>query len=250
MQTNKPRKKIFFTYDSILSMENQKNPDVNTPEADHTTRPAISIIHRFWCVIYGIALGTMVILTTALFIIGQPLIQRILLSSAPVPGIEVYERLAETQQLLSYFRNGNTSLLRGYTLDEAAHLTEVATLLRSVRWLRMAAIVVVIVSGWKIFQRHGGQRLQHLSGKALGVTAIGLISSLVVSIVGFSFLFVWFHKIFFVAAPWAFDPEVSKLVNLYPPEYFRMTLAAILSGAALTTFLIFVILRKKNTPDS
>lgn len=195
--------------------------------------------------VFSLALGTTVLLASAEIVIFHPLTQRLLLASAPVPNISVAERLSETQTLLSYFCRGNISLLRGYTLDEVAHLAEVATLVRTVRWLQTTAAIAAIIFGWRIFRQHGGQALRHANRTTLRATAIGSLAALIIGTTGFPILFVWFHKIFFVAAPWAFNPEVSKLVNLYPERYFFLVFATIFALTAVIGWGLSVAFRKR-----
>src|SRR3989344_6270195 len=183
---------------------------------------------RLLNIAYGCGIGLTLVITIGIIMATSPTWQKFFLTSAPVPDVSVTERLAETQQLLTYFRSQNIETLGGYTLDEIAHLTEVANLFQKIRWLHLAAFMVSIFLGWIIVHHQGFRVLRRISRRALGASAIGLLAVLVIGIAGFSFLFVWFHKIFFVAAPWAFDPGVSKLVNLYPNEYFRNVFAAIL----------------------
>lgn len=226
-------------------MQNRLTTDRNLSDTKRAAQPEMTILFRFRSIAYGIALAAMVVFTVALTTINQPTLQRILLSSAPIPGVEVSERAAETQRILSYFRSGDISLLGGYMLDETAHLAEVGTLMRTARWLRMIAVLATILLGGFIIRQQGLQTLRQISRQALGATAIGLLAVLAVGIAGFSFLFIWFHKFFFVAAPWAFDPGVSKLVNLYPTEYFRNAFAAILLAAAAVCWVLRLVIPKK-----
>ncbi len=59
------------------------------------------------------------------------------------------------------------------------------------------------------------------------ITAIVVIVAGVISLVAFDSLFTLFHRVFFPAGNWSFDPATQRLVQLYPFTFWQIASAAL-----------------------
>lgn len=188
------------------------------------------------------------LLTVTWAVTDLPFSQRLLISATPVEGLSTAERVLAVKKILAFYSTGDEHLLAGYTPDEQAHLVEVSGVIKNA-WRLYYALVLTTLAGFVLIARRygfaalGGQ-LRH----ACGVSAIGSLLILLVGWLGFDFFFERFHQRVFSAAPWAFDPAVSRLVNEFPPEYFRAVVATILLLASGVTLCGWLMLRKLLPP--
>ncbi|MDD5109817.1 MAG: DUF1461 domain-containing protein [Patescibacteria group bacterium] len=185
---------------------------------------------------FSLAFGVTVVLSSANIVIFNPAIQQLILTTAPVAEFSVQERLQETQTLLRYFRTRNDHLLSGYSEDERAHLAEVAGVFNVGRWLLIvSATVTALLAGWTL-RRYGWTALRRMIWHAARISGWVFLVLLALGLLNFEQWFVGIHPLLFHAAPWAFNPEVSKLVNIFPEEYFRNATAAILIMTAAVSW--------------
>ena len=203
------------------------------------------LAHTALTFVFSVSVATAVLLGSAFLVICAPGSQRLWLTLSPTPEVSLNERLTATKNILNFFAAGNRVRLHGYSPDETAHLEEVAGVARTAAGILVAALVTTGVTGGLLIRRGGWPATVAHLRRALKSIAVSGAVLLVVSRVAFAPLFVWFHRFTFVAAPWAFDPAVSRLVTLYPEEYFQAMFSATLLTAAAVSWTLFLLLRRK-----
>jgi integral membrane protein (TIGR01906 family) len=110
---------------------------------------------------------------------------------------------------------------------EQSHMRDVRTVFRGLWILAIISVVGLVVAGRRA-DRAGTWRA--VRGGAIGLT-IGTAVVGVIGLVAFDQLFEVFHEIFFPAGSFDFDPLTSKLVQLFPFDFWFET--AIVVGVVI-----------------
>jgi integral membrane protein (TIGR01906 family) len=111
-----------------------------------------------------------------------------------------------------------------YDAAEVQHLRDVRDLL----WLTFlvgglsALLILVLVE--RVRDPDDVIRAVGLGG---AVTAVGVVVLGLIGLVAFDPLFDLFHRVFFPAGDWAFDPRTQRLVQLYPLAFWQIMAAAL-----------------------
>jgi integral membrane protein (TIGR01906 family) len=112
-----------------------------------------------------------------------------------------------------------------YDADERGHLRDARLLL----WLCLGAGGVSALLLGLLLTRADDERRRALwavVALAGATTAIAVIAIGIVSVVAFSEVFTLFHRVFFPAGNWSFDPATQRLVQLYPFSFWQVASAA------------------------
>lgn len=116
------------------------------------------------------------------------------------------------------------------TADERSHMRDVRAVFIGLGFVASAALVVVIAAfalgsrrkaGWS---RADAWRAVRRGAVGLG---IGVVVAGIVSAVAFDAAFDVFHQLFFPGGNWAFDPQTSRLVQLFPFAFWFETTIAV-----------------------
>lgn len=218
---------------------------METPNTNPRPRVAGLLRHGL-AVVFSLSL----LLTIAVGVVYLPASQRLLIAATPVEGFSAAERIAATKKILAYYSTGDGQLLSAYTPDERAHLAEVAGVIKKA-WRIYATLLMVTLVGFSfVILRHGFSALRSQLHYACKVSTIGSLLILLIGWLGFAFFFDRFHQLVFSAAPWQFDPAVSRLVNEFPPEYFRAVVVTILSLVTGVSLCGWLWLRERPPPPS
>ena len=122
--------------------------------------------------------------------------------------------------------------------SERSHMADVGALVRILAGLEIAAILVLLVTGW-VLRRERERRGHLLLAAALAVGAGALVLGIFFA-VAFDTAVASFHALFFRQGTWQFGPD-SNLIRLFPePFWFETSLLAglsILLSAALAVWL-------------
>ena len=110
---------------------------------------------------------------------------------------------------------------------EQAHMADVRTEFRGL-WILAVISVVGLVLASRRRDRAGTWRA--VRGGALGLT-VGVVILGIVAFVAFDQLFETFHRIFFPAGSYLFDPRTDRLVQLFPFTFWQET--AIVVGVVI-----------------
>ena len=102
---------------------------------------------------------------------------------------------------------------------EQAHMTDVRTVFRGLWILATASLVVLAVASRS---RDRARTWRAIRRGALGLT-VGVVIVGVVGVVAFDQLFEAFHRIFFPAGSYLFDPATDRLVQLFPFQFWDET---------------------------
>jgi integral membrane protein (TIGR01906 family) len=117
---------------------------------------------------------------------------------------------------------------------EQAHMADVRTVFRGL-WALAAISVVGLILASRRRDRAGTWRA--VRGGALGLT-VGVVIAGVVALVAFDQLFETFHRIFFPAGSYLFDPRSDRLVQLFPFSFWQET--AIVVGVVIVVIGLVV----------
>ncbi len=132
-----------------------------------------------------------------------------------------------------------------YTTDEIAHLHDARILL----WLVMGTGVAAgIVLGMRLAR--GVDRAATWRGIARGgaIAALGAIGIGVVGLLAFEPLLELFHRVFFPGGNWAFDPDASRLVRLYPYAFWQLAATGLGVGVVALGTLAWAVGRRLGRP--
>ena len=117
---------------------------------------------------------------------------------------------------------------------EQAHMADVRTVFRGL-WILAAISAVILVAATRRADRAATWRAVRRG--ALGLT-VGVVVLGVVAAVAFDQLFELFHRIFFPAGSYLFDPATDRLVQLFPFQFWDETSMAV--GAVIIIVALVV----------
>jgi integral membrane protein (TIGR01906 family) len=111
-----------------------------------------------------------------------------------------------------------------YDVDERGHLGDARLLLAL--FLIAGGVGIIAVGG--ALSRWPERRVETWTvvRRAGLTTAITVVILGFISLVAFDSLFTLFHRIFFPAGNWSFDPSTQRLVQLYPFAFWQIAAAA------------------------
>jgi len=102
---------------------------------------------------------------------------------------------------------------------EQGHMADVRTVFRGL-WILAIASLVVLAAASRRADRAATWRA--VRGGAIGLT-IGVVVVGVIGLVAFDQLFELFHRVFFPAGSYLFDPTTDRLVQLFPFQFWEET---------------------------
>jgi integral membrane protein (TIGR01906 family) len=117
---------------------------------------------------------------------------------------------------------------------ERGHMADVRTVFRGL-WILATISVVVLAAASRRGDRAATWRA--VRGGALGLT-VGVVVVGVVGLVAFDQLFDLFHRIFFPAGSYLFDPRSDRLVQLFPFQFWQET--AMVVGVVIIAVALLV----------
>ena len=131
---------------------------------------------------------------------------------------------------------------------EQGHMRDVRTVFVGLWTLAAASVAILIVTAWR--RRYRAATWRAVRGGALGLTvAIAVVG--VGALAAFDALFELFHRIFFPAGSYTFDPGTERLVQLFPYQFWGET--ALVAGIVIVVVSILVALiagRRSRQPSS
>ncbi len=123
--------------------------------------------------------------------------------------------IQENHLLMEYLKNGKGKIESNfYTQKEIDHLQDVRILMQSGTYLLILLVLLWLVGGYVarkdllIIMQRGG------------LLSLGVFILLLLLLPIFDSAFIYFHKIFFKAGTWMFDPNVSNLKRMFPNMFF------------------------------
>jgi len=134
--------------------------------------------------------------------------------------------------------------------DERAHMSDVATLVRTLAFVLIGALVVALACAWWLREEPGRiGRVMVVTSASVGAVAIVLGLAFAVA---FDAAFTAFHNLFFAPGTWQFATG-SNLITLFPePFWFDAALlagVAILVVAAIVGVMGYLLWRAARTPS-
>ena len=112
--------------------------------------------------------------------------------------------------------------------SERSHMADVGALVRILAGLEIAAILVLLVTGW-VLRRERDRRGHLVLAAALAVGAGALVLGIFFA-VAFDTAFASFHALFFRQGTWQFGPD-SNLIRLFPEAFWFE--ASLLAGVTI-----------------
>jgi len=96
---------------------------------------------------------------------------------------------------------------------------------------------------WKIFDIFK-KNLIYQFGKIMsygnGILIILILFFMIVSIFAFDFIFLLFHRIFFIQGNWAFPPD-SNMISLFPSQFFQDIFLKIIVNTGISAVVLFIV---------
>ena len=124
---------------------------------------------------------------------------------------------------------------------ERAHMRDVRGVFGGFEALVIASIAVLLIA----FRRTHDTAARAATWRAVGSGARGLAIALVVAgafaIFAFDAAFEVFHRLFFSAGSYSFDPRTDRLVQLFPEQFWSDTAIAV-GGVALAVAVLTAVL--------
>ena len=120
---------------------------------------------------------------------------------------------------------------------ERAHMRDVRGVFAGF-YVAAAAGLVVLIVAWRSVAHDARWRAVRAGAVGLGVA---VVAAGVIAVVAFDLGFELFHRLFFSAGSWTFDPGRDRLVQLFPAAFwFETTIAvgAVILGVALVTAVL------------
>jgi integral membrane protein (TIGR01906 family) len=111
-----------------------------------------------------------------------------------------------------------------FTAAEAGHMADVRGVLMAFALVVLLALVVLVAT-WVVDRR----RIAFWRGVAIGAAALGVavVTIGVFLLLFFDLAFEAFHRIFFAAGSYTFDPRTDRLVQLFPETFWTETSIAL-----------------------
>lgn len=119
---------------------------------------------------------------------------------------------------------------------ERQHMRDVGAIFRGLWMLGLASIVILIVASRR---RDGAATWRAVRRGAIGLTGAIVIVGIVAA-VAFDALFEVFHRIFFSAGSYTFDPATERLVQLFPFQFWEET--ALVVGVVIVAISLVLAL--------
>jgi integral membrane protein (TIGR01906 family) len=125
-----------------------------------------------------------------------------------------------------------------FTTAEAGHMADVRRVVLAFGMVVLAALVV-LVAAWVVDRR----RVAFWRGVAFGssILAVAVVAVGAFLALFFDVAFEVFHRVFFAAGSYTFDPRTDRLVQLFPETFWTETsivLALVLLAMAAATALV------------
>ena len=130
---------------------------------------------------------------------------------------------------------------------EQSHMVDVRTVFRGL-WVLAILSVVVLAAATRRSDR--ARTWRAVRNGALGLI-VGVLIAGVVGFVAFDQLFELFHRIFFPAGSYLFDPATDRLVQLFPFQFWEesaMTVGAVIIVTSLAVAFVAGRRAKRNGP--
>jgi integral membrane protein (TIGR01906 family) len=129
---------------------------------------------------------------------------------------------------------------------EQGHMRDVRTVFLGL-WALAAVSVLVLVLATRRRDRRASWRA--VRGGALGLT-VGVVVLGVGSLVAFDAMFELFHRIFFSAGSYTFDPSSERLVQLFPFQFWEET--ALVLGVVIVAIalVVAVVAGRRRAPEA
>jgi integral membrane protein (TIGR01906 family) len=119
---------------------------------------------------------------------------------------------------------------------ERGHMADVRTVFRGLWILAVISVAMLVVAALRVDRARMWRAVRR---GALGLT-VGVVVVGIVGLAAFDQLFELFHRIFFPAGSYLFDPSTDRLVQLFPFQFWQET--AMVVGAAIIAIALLVAL--------
>lgn len=129
-----------------------------------------------------------------------------------------------------------------YNTRELGHMEDVKAVTRSALVVWRVGLLLALVLGVVLWRAGGVEQLLLALQAGAKLTAALMVVLIVLLVVGFSFLFVGFHRIFFDPNTWVF-PFEDTLIRLFPERFWQVTFATVGVATLIQAGVVYLIAR-------
>lgn len=129
-----------------------------------------------------------------------------------------------------------------YDARELRHMADVKQVTRAALRVWVGSGVVAVLLGLLLWQSAGLTALSHALAGGAKLTAAVMLILLVGLVVGFSVIFVGFHRVFFEGSTWLFNYR-DTLIRLFPELFWQVAFATISLGTLAQSGALYAIAR-------
>jgi integral membrane protein (TIGR01906 family) len=130
-----------------------------------------------------------------------------------------------------------------FSAEEAGHMADVRRLVIAFGTVVAVAVVALVAAWWPRRRREAFWR--GVRAGALGLVVV-LIAAGTFAVVLFDTAFEIFHRLFFAAGTYSFDPATSRLVQLFPEAFWMETSIALGVVAIAASAVVVVIAGRRR----
>ena len=153
--------------------------------------------------------------------------------------------LSEGQEdWVDFFDTGD--IPEGYTEDEVSHMQDVRSVMQFVNntFFGLLLVVTLILTHYKKRKDEIRKLIRYGGVSTLAFSGVFLLFSWI----SFSFLFEYFHKIFFPQGNWQFSFD-SLLIQTFPLDFF-ISISTKILGLTILLGILFILVQSRLKNDS
>ena len=139
----------------------------------------------------------------------------------------------------------STLNLSEYSLSSQAHIHFIEVK-HYVRLLEGGTIILTPLSVWWLKEELKNGYIYTWQRRIKRVGQSILVSIFLLSLFGFSQLFMRIHQLLFRNDYWMFEPKVDPIIQLFPLSFFIVMLMIILLGYCLLLFGLYILFKRKE----
>lgn len=164
------------------------------------------------------------------------------------------EGMGAILNILQFFKTDGKLDSSFFSVAEMLHLEDVKKIILGINWIYgVSAGLTLAAAAYLLIYEKKNKAIFYISSAAvvsgISVILLILVALLFSHMLGFNFIFLKFHLVFF-EGNYAFDPEVSNMKALFPDEFFLDISTAVLTRAAIKAAFLIVIGILARLPSS
>jgi integral membrane protein (TIGR01906 family) len=129
---------------------------------------------------------------------------------------------------------------------EQGHMRDVRTVFLGLWWLAALSVVVLALAARR---RDRGATWRAVRRGSLGLS-VAVVALGVGSLVAFDTMFELFHRVFFPAGSYTFDPTTERLVQLFPFQFWEETAFVVGVAIVAIALAVAIVAGRRQAPES